>query len=138
MLASRPSELPSWLVAECISPEILNPYRPGLTDNLNSAVRSSALAHGEDEIGRAVARPHRTLDGCRQPRISPVAGKKQVFEGRHGARPQSVLFRRGLKCGPALAHDLPGRQFGRNPGGLADIPPNGLDEFLARHIHQPD
>src|ERR1700722_872411 len=108
MLASRPWELPSWLVTESISLEILSPYPPGLTDNL-LAVRSSALAHGEDEIGRAVARPHRTLDGCRQPRISPVAGKKQVFEGRHRPRPQRILFRRGLKCGTALPHDLPGR-----------------------------
>src|SRR6202035_1352051 len=126
MLASRPSELPSWLVAECISPEILNPYRSGLTATLNAAVRSSALAHGEDEIGRAVARPHRTLDGCRQPRISPVAGKKQVFLGCDRARPQGVLLRRRLECGTALAYDLPGRQFTMHAPGLADIPPDRL------------
>ncbi len=42
-------------------------------------VRRSGLPHRQHQIGGAVARPHRSLDGGRQPRISPVAGEKQVF-----------------------------------------------------------
>ena len=96
-----------------------------------------ALRHGEDEIGSPVARPDRSLDGCRQPRISPVAGEKQVFPRRHRARPQRVLLRRGLECGAALAHDLPGRQLALDARGLADVPPDRPRQFLARHVHQP-
>src|SRR5580700_10608813 len=124
MLGSRPSAVPSCVVAaECISPVIPWLCRSGLTESLNSHRPRSSLVLGEDEIGGAVSRPYRTFDGCRQPRISPVAGKKQVFEGRRGARPQRVLFRCSRKSGAALAHNLPGRHFGGNAGRLADIPP---------------
>src|SRR4026209_2048468 len=47
----------------------------------------------QDQIGGTVARPYRSLDGCRQPRISPVAGEKQVFARCHRAGPQRILLR---------------------------------------------
>ena len=56
-----------------------------------SCPTGSGLPHGKDEIGGAVARPHRSLDGGRQPRISPVAGKKQVFVSRD-RRPAAARF----------------------------------------------
>src|ERR1019366_10702589 len=125
MPASRapPVSIPTGLLPECISLDapVLDParlYRKPL------AISQSGPPHGEDEIGGAVSRPHRSFDGCRQPRISPVAGEKQIFPARDSARPQGVLFRRGLECGTALAHDLPGRQFALYPSGFADIPPD--------------
>src|SRR5581483_744162 len=129
----------SWALANLL---ILVPlYRSEVPDRIRSFwcrdFRSAVLARREGEIGGAVARPDRTFDGRRQPRISPVAGKKQVFKGRLGTRTQGVLFRGCLKCGTALAHNLPGRHFGCDPRGLADIPPNRLRQLLARVVHQP-
>ena len=59
--------------------------RPVRLETMRQSVASalrSGLAHGQDQIGGAVARPHRSLDGRRQPRSSPVAGEKQVFVRR--------------------------------------------------------
>ena len=90
------------------------------------------LAHGLDELGGAIAGTHGSLDGCRQPRISPVSGKKQVFVRSNGARAQCILFRRRLERGAALADDLPWRQLAFNPRGLPDVGPDRMGEFLAR------
>src|ERR1700738_494226 len=97
----------------------------------------SGLAHGQDEVCSAVAGSYRALDGGGQSRISPVAREKQIFPGRDRARPQCVLFRRGLERRPALAHDLPGRQIALNTRDLADIPPKRLRELIAGHVHEP-
>ncbi len=85
----RPQPRPL-LFPECISPDI--PVCPtGLTQSLGHVCTRSSLPHGKDEIGGAVTRPHRSFDGCRQPRISPVAGEKQIFEGRR-RRPAAGHF----------------------------------------------
>src|ERR1700733_2799832 len=128
MLASSapPTSFPTVLFPECISPDIPCICLSGVVENPRPCNRLSALPHGQDEIGGAVPGPYRPFDGCRQPRISPVAGEKQVFLGRRGPRPQSVLLRRGLKCGTAFAHDLPGRQLARYVSSFADIPPDRL------------
>src|SRR6516165_6348004 len=97
---------------------------------------SSVLWHVHNVSRSTIARPHRPLDSRRQSRISPVARKKQVFEARHDARPQGVLFRRGLEGRSALAYDLPGRQFARHPASPADIPPNLFRQCLAWYLHQ--
>src|ERR1700690_357276 len=144
MLASRapPASISTVLFPECISPDIPAFLRSGL--NLSASRRNwaslttrSSPRHGEDEIGGTVTRSHRSLDGGRQPRISPVAGKKQISEGRRRAGPQRILLRRGLKRRTTLAHDLPWRQFALYAGNFADIPPDRLRQLLARHIHQP-
>src|ERR1700716_1371912 len=119
-----PVSIPTVLLPECIWLDI-------------PCITRSGLPHGENQVGGTVSRPHRSLDGCRQPRISPVAGEKQVFKGGRGARPQGVLLRRGLEGGAALAHDLPRRHFALHTRRFADIPPDRLRELLSGHIDQP-
>src|SRR5580692_10861634 len=104
MLASRalPASTPTVLLPECISPDFPFLFTSGLTSA--SPVMRSSLRHGEDEIGGAVTRPHRSFDGCRQPRISPIPGEKQISEGRHRPGPEGILLRRGLKRRAAFAH----------------------------------
>src|SRR3979409_881631 len=101
------------------------------------ATSRSGPPHGKDKIGGAVPGSYRAFNGCRQPRISPVAREKQIFPICDGAWPQRILPRRRLKCGAALTHDLPRGQFALHATGLADIPPDRLSELLTRHIHQP-
>src|SRR5665213_4254953 len=120
--SAPPVSVPTGLLPECIWLDI--PFKCPA----RSAI--STPPHGENEVGGAVSRSYRSLDGGRQPRISPVAGEKQVFVRRHRTRPQRVLFRRGLEGGAPLAHDLPGRQLAGNAAGLADIPPDRLGKFL--------
>src|SRR5260370_21159550 len=122
------------LVVECIWLDIPVSFCPGSLREtrvlLNSSLANSRSGppHGKDKVGGTVPRPHRSLDSCRQPRISPVAREKQISKGGRCARAQGILLRRGLECGAALAHDLPGRQVAPHPGGLADIPPDRLRE----------
>src|ERR1035437_2735128 len=92
MLASRapPVSIPTDLLPECIWLDIpcirfARLHRKPLANS------RSGLPHGEDKIGGAVSRPHRSFDGCRQPRISPVAGEKQIFPVRDSARPQGAV-----------------------------------------------
>src|SRR6266702_8782914 len=137
MLVSRSRvSIATDLLTECISLETsLSAARPDRKPGSPDATRSGP-PHGKNKIGGAVSRPYRSLDGGRQPGIGPVAGEKQVFPLRDRARPQRILLGRGLEGGPALAHDLPGRQLALHAAGLADIPPDRLREFLARHVHQ--
>src|ERR1700759_5159437 len=79
----------------------------GLDLKLNCSLASTRR---EDQIGGAVAGPHRSFDRRRQSRVGPVAGKEQILKGSYGAGPQCVLLGRRLECGAALAYDLPGRQ----------------------------
>ena len=103
-----------------------------------AVISGSGLRLAEDQIGGAVARPHRSLDGCRQPRISPVAGKKQVFPAASTA-PGRSAFCSGVASNVARRSRTicQGRQFAANAAGLADVPPDRLRELLARHVHQP-
>src|ERR1700688_3946783 len=121
MLASRAASVatPTLLLPEGILLDIPVIIRARLRRN-RALYHRSGLPHGEDEVGGAVARPYRSLNGGRQPRISPVAGEKQVFPVGHRPRPQRVLLRRRLECRAAFAHDLPGRQLALHATGLAD------------------
>src|SRR4030081_2567958 len=127
ILASIPEAAsgPLCVVRECIT---LVPVPVRLASSRRKC-GLSGLPHGEDEIGGAVPRAHRSLDRRRQPRISPVAREKQIFVSRDRTRPQRVLLRRGLERGAALAHDLPGRQFALYARRLADIQPDCLSQF---------
>src|SRR5215211_2153152 len=69
--------------------------RPGSVKPVTQQILQ-ALRPRQDQIGGAVTRPHRSFDGCRQSRISPVAGEKQISERCHRPRAQRVLLRRGL------------------------------------------
>src|SRR4029450_7499578 len=111
--------------------------RPGSVKPVTQQILQASRPR-QDQIGGAVARPYRSLDGCRQSGISPVAGEKQVFERCPPPRAQRVLLRRGLERRSALAHDLPGRQrqIALQAGGLADVPPDRQREFFARHVDQ--
>src|SRR4051794_34538722 len=75
MLACKasPAPVPICAVLESISVDI----SAGLTENFR--LLDSSLAHGQHAVGGAVSGPYRSLDGRRQPRISPVAREEQVF-----------------------------------------------------------
>src|SRR5260370_41295255 len=124
MLASRapPVSIPTDLLPECIWLDILSIFNPARFYRKPLAISRSGRRHGKDKIGGPVPRAHRSFDSCRQPRISPVAGEKQISPARGRTRPQRVLFRRGLEWCAALAHDLPGRPFPVPAPGLADLP----------------
>ena len=81
-------------------------------------------------------------------RIAPsmVAGRPVSVQSpartrlRHAvarAGPLGVLRRRRGESGAPLAHDLPGRQFGRQSGHARDLAPDRLRQFLARRVDQP-
>src|SRR5260370_42716251 len=108
MAASRaPASMAMGLLMECISLDIRF-IRRGPSLYRKPQVISRSGPHGEDKIGGAISRPHRSFDGGGQSRISPGAREEQVFPARGRAGPPRVLLRRGFACSPALAHYPPG------------------------------
>src|SRR5258706_5428233 len=98
MPASRaPASMAMGLLVECISVDIRFIQR-GASLYRKALVISRSGPHGEDKIGGAVSRPHRSFDGGGQSRISPVARKEQIFPAGGRAGPQRVLLRRGFEC----------------------------------------
>jgi len=69
-----------------------------------------------------VSRPHRSFDWLPATRYqSSSPARNRFFQPVIAPGRQRVLLRRGLECGAALAHDLPGRQFALPAPGFADI-----------------
>src|SRR5258705_11408763 len=118
MAASRaPASMAMGLLMECISLDIRF-IRRGPSLYRKPLVISRSGPHGEDKIGGAVSRPHRSFDGGGQSRISPVACEEQIFPAGGRAGAQRVLLRRGFECPSAPPPRLPRRAFAANPPRL--------------------
>ena len=101
---------------------------------IHAAMRQRALGN---EIGGAIAGADRAFDGGGQAGSGPIAGEHEIAPRGFGARAFCILRRRRGKSGAPLAHDLPGRQRGRQSGHARDVGPDGLRQFFARRVDQP-
>src|SRR5258706_13705639 len=123
MPASRaPASMAMGLLVECISLDIRF-IRRGPSLYRKPLVISRSGPHGEDKIGGAVSRPHRSFDGGGQSRINPVACEGQIFSTGGRAGPQRALLPRGFETRSALAHDLPGRPISAKPPRASHVSP---------------
>ena len=91
----------------------------------------------ERQIGCPVAGPNGTFDGRGQARVGPISRKVKIAEFRRRSGPFCVFLRRRREGRAAFAHDLPGRQFGRQTGHRRHLAPDGCGEILARLVEQP-
>ena len=90
-----------------------------------------------DEVGGAVARADRALDGGGQAGFCPISGKHKIAPGGLRRPAAGLLRRRGGERRAPLATICHGGSRGRQAVTLADLRPDRLRQFLARRIDQP-